>query len=263
MIRWKYLKYLFIGIVLLLSMLLYSPCQAILGVGDIVFDPSVYVQAIQSYLKQLETASNTATQIENQMRALENQARNLQHMSPSAASLSLSRIQANMSALATVRDSMRGISMDYARLQNAYDSVYKNFASYNNNTPAKEYANQAQKLLDQSSNSAYDAMRAQGLTAQIGDDEANLRSLIQASQSASGAVSAAQVGNQLSGMTVQQLMRLQEIVAASNRAQTSYFAAEAQKQAMSETNLKRQLDFGPPRKSPLAGPGKGPGIQQY
>ncbi|MDR2017913.1 MAG: EexN family lipoprotein [Syntrophobacterales bacterium] len=32
--------------------------------------------------------------------------------------------------------------------------------------------------------------------------------------------------------------------------------------AYSATNLKRQFDFGPPRR-PLDGPGKGPGIQQY
>ena len=75
---------------------------------------------------------------------------------------------------------------------------------------------QAQGLLNQSSNSAYDAMRAQGLTAQIGNDAANLKTLMQASQSASGALAATQAGNQLSGMTVQQLMRLQEIVATSS-----------------------------------------------
>ena len=249
-------KYLIVGIGLLLVVFLCSsPSKAFLGFGDIVFDPSVFMQTVMNYVKEIETATNTAKQIDNQMKSLENQARNLQSMNPSAASGTMGQIQSALSALATVRNNMRGITMDYTRLQSAYDGVYKNFSSYNKGTSAKEYANEAQGLLNQSSNSAYDAMRAQGLTAQIGNDAANLKTLMQASQSASGALAATQAGNQLSGMTVQQLMRLQEIVATSHRAQSSYFAAEAQKQAMANANLKRQLDLDPPKTSPLEGPG--------
>ena len=248
-------KYLIVGIGFLLVMLLCSsPCRAFLGFGDIVFDPSVFMQTVMNYVKEIETATNTAKQIDNQMKSLENQARNLQSMNPGAANGTMAQIQNALSALATVRNNMRGISMDYTRLQSAYDGVYKNFSSYNNGTSAKEYATQAQGLLNQSSNSAYDAMRAQGLTAQIGNDAANLKTLMQASQSASGALAATQAGNQLSGMTVQQLMRLQEIVATSHRAQSSYFAAEAQKQAISDANSKRF--FGDRVEKPGSGSGK-------
>jgi len=252
----------FIGIGLLSVILMCSsPCKAFLGFGDIVYDPSVWAQTVMTYAKEIETASNTARQIENQLQSLQNQARNLQSMNPSAANGTMAQIQSALSALATVRNNMRGITMDYTRLQSAYDGVYKNFSSYNNGTSAKEYANQAQGLLNQSSNSAYDAMRAQGLTAQIGNDTANLKTLMQSSQSASGALAATQAGNQLSGMTVQQLMRLQEIVATSYRAQSSYFAAESQKKAMADADSARF--FKSTIQRPLQGSGNGPGTKQY
>jgi P-type conjugative transfer protein TrbJ len=148
---------------------------------------------------------------------------------------------------------MRGITMDYTKLQGAYDEVYKNFAAYNGMS-GEQYASQAQQILNQSNNSAYDAMRAQGLAAQIDNDAANLNSLMQASQSATGALAATQAGNQITGMTIQQLMRLQEVIAASNRAQSSYFAAEAQRKAMSDADSKRF--FGDRIEKPGSGNGK-------
>ncbi len=236
-----------------MALFIVSPCRAFLGFGDIVFDPSVFMQTVMTYAKEVQTAMNTAKQIENQLQSLQNQARNLSGMNPATAQSTMSRIQTALSQLANVRNDMRGITMDYTKLQGAYDGVYKNFAGYNGMS-GKQYANQAQQILNQSNNSAYDAMRAQGLTAQIDNDAANLNSLMQASQSASGALAATQAGNQLSGMTVQQLMRLQEVIAASNRAQSSYFAAEAQKKAMSDADSKRF--FGDRIEKPGSGSGK-------
>jgi len=255
-------KHVFVAVALLAAMALFtvSPCRAFLGFGDIVFDPSVFMQTVMSYAKELQTAMNTAKQIENQLQSLQNQARNLSSMNPGTAQNTMSRIQSALSQLATVRNDMRGITMDYTKLQGAYDGVYKNFAGYNGMS-GKQYANQAQQILNQSNNSAYDAMRAQGLTAQIDKDAANLTSLMQASQSASGALAATQAGNQLSGMTVQQLMRLQEVIAASNRAQSSYFAAEAQKKAMSDADSARF--FKTTIQRPLQGSGNGPGTKEY
>jgi P-type conjugative transfer protein TrbJ len=98
-------------------------------------------------------------------------------------------------------------------------------------------------------------MKAQGLVAQIDDDAANLDSLLRASSSASGALAAAQAGNQIAGVTSQQLMRLQHIVAASYRAQSSFYAEQAQKQAMSKADSERF--FKSTIKKPSEGQGRG------
>ena len=67
-------------------------------------------------------------------------------------------------------------------------------------------------------------------------------------------MAATQAGNQIAGMTVQQLMRLEQVMATSYRAQSSYFAAEAQKQAISDANSKRF--FGDRVEKPGSGSGK-------
>ena len=255
-------KYLVVGTGLLSVMVLFSPCKAFLGFGDIVFDPSVWAQTVMNYVKEVETAINTSKQIHNQLESLSNEAQNLSKMDQGTATGTMSSIQSSLSRLAQLRNNTRGITMDYSRLQGAWDGVYKNFAAYNGMS-GKDYAAQAQKIMEQSNNSAYDAMKAQGLAAQLGDDATNLNNLLRASNTAPGAVAAAQAGNQISAMTVQQLMRLEQVMATSQRAQSSYLAAEAQKQAMANANLKRQLDLDPPKTSPLAGPGKGKGTRQF
>ncbi|OPY75014.1 MAG: hypothetical protein A4E63_00513 [Syntrophorhabdus sp. PtaU1.Bin050] len=248
-------RHLFVTAGLLSVILLCSfPCQVFPGVGEIVFDPTVWKQTVMNYVKEVETAINTARQVQNQLESLQNEARNIAAMDQTAAASTMSRIQSSLYQLTQMRSTMQGITMDYSKLQAAWDGVYKNFAAYNGMS-GRDYANQAQKIMEQSNKSAYDAMKAQGLVAQLGDDVSNLNRLLTASNTAPGALAAAQAGNQIAGMTVQQLMRLEEIVATSYRAQSSYYAAQAQKEAMANANLKRQLDLDPPKASPLSGAG--------
>ncbi len=237
-----------------------SPCRAFLGFGDIVFDPSVFAQTVMTYAKEVQTAINTTTQIQNQLQSLQNEARNLANMDLGSAAANMAGIQQNLNALLQMQNSMKGLTMDYARWQTEWDKVYKDFASLNGMS-GKDYAAQAKKILDQTNNATYDAMRAQGLVAQIGNDSANLQSLLSASRSAGGALAAAQAGNQIAGMTAQQLMRLEQIMASSYRAQSSYFAAEAQKKAMSDADSSRF--FKTTIQRPLQGSGKGPGAREY
>lgn len=239
--------------ILAVMLLCSSPCRAFLGFGDIVFDPSVFAQTVMTYAKEVQTAINTATQIENQLRSLQNEARNLANMDLGSAAANMAGIQQNLNALVQLQSSVKGLTMDYARWQAEWDKVYKDFASFNGMS-GKDYASQAQKILEQTNNATYDAMRAQGLVAQIGNDSANLQGLLSASRSAGGALAAAQAGNQIAGMTAQQLMRLEQIMASSYRAQSSYFAAEAQKQAISNANSKRF--FGDRIEKPGSGSGK-------
>jgi len=257
-IQWKHLL---VTVGLLSVMLLCaSPCRVFPGVGEIVFDPTVWKQTVMNYVKEVETAINTMRQVQNQLESLQNEARNLAAMDQTAAASTMSMIQTSLSQLTQMRSTMQGITMDYSKLQAAWDGVYKNFAAYNGMS-GKDYANQALKIVEQSNKSAYDAMRAQGLVAQLGDDMGNLNRLLIASNTAPGALAAAQAGNQIAGMTVQQFIRLEEIVATSYRAQSSYYAAQAQKEAMSQADSERF--FKSTIKRPLQGQGNGAGTKQY
>jgi P-type conjugative transfer protein TrbJ len=246
----------------IVAFLLVSPAaEAFLGFGDIVFDPSVFMQTLFSYFTQIEEYSTQAEQLSNQIQSLMNEAQNLTSMDNYAAGRAINGIRNSLTKLSDLRASVRGITMDYEKLESAWDSVYsKDFTSFNGK-PVKDYVNAADKILKQTNNATYDAMRAQGLVAQINDDAANLESLLDASNSASGALAAAQAGNQIAGVTSQQLMRLQHIVAASYRAQSSFYAEQAQKQAMAKAHSDKF--YGDKIKKSLQGQGNGKSTKQY
>lgn len=227
-------------IVLVLVLLFASPsAKAFLGFGDIVFDPSVFMQTLLGYFTEIEDYANQAEQLSNQVQSLMNEAQNLATMDSYAAGRTVNGIRNSLTKLSDLKSNVRGITMDYMKLESAWDSVYaKDFISFNGKS-IKDYVTAADKILKQTNNAAYDAMRAQGLVAQIDDDAANLDSLLRASNSASGALAAAQAGNQIAAVTSQQLMRLQHIVATSYRAQSSFYAEQTQRQALSQADSDR------------------------
>lgn len=232
-----------------------QPCRAQLT----VFDPMNYVQQLLTYLQQINTAINTAKMIENQIKGLSYQAQNLQNMSQAAASRNLYALQDKLSQIVSMQNRIRGMQMQYQDFQTAWDRQYKDFGAFNGMS-GKDYAAQSQKVLEQTNNATYDAMVAQGLVSQLGDDSANLQSLLAASNTSEGALAAAQAGNAIAALNTQQLIRLQEITAASYRAQSSYIAQQSQREAMSTADDKRFFDKIP---RPLQGDGKGRTTKQF
>ena len=256
----KKIKRVFIVVAAIAVFFSVQPAKAFLGFGDIVFDPSVFLQTVFSYLTEVETTMNEAAQLENQIQSLYNEALNLAKMDQGLSGTALSGLKNSLNQLTNLQGKIRGMTMTYEDVEGAWDKLYKDFGSLNGKS-GKEYAEQAQKVLDQMNNATYDAMRSQGLVSQLGDDSKNLQGLLQASNSASGALAAAQAGNQIAASTVQQLMRLQQISAASYRAESSYQAAQAQKEGMSKADSKRF--FGDHVDRPLQGQGKGRATKQF
>lgn len=189
-----------------------------------VYDPAAVEQMIQNV-----TYMNQQLQLSLQ---------NLATMDSSAASANMGQIQQQLAQLQQLQSQIKGLTMDYANMEQSWDETYKDFGDFNGMS-GKDYANHAQKIAEATNNSIYDAMVAQGLVAQLGNDEANLQSLAAASQNAQGALAAAQAGNQIAALQAQQLMRLQQIMAQSERAKSAYEAERAQKEAMSRESNKQ------------------------
>lgn len=192
----------------------------------VVYDPSNYAQNLQSAL-------NSATQIQNQMKQLENDAANLQYMDSATASATMYRIQDNLAQLQMLQQQTQGMVMDYTDFQTAWDQQYQDFSAYSGMTGA-DYAEQAMRMTQTTQNQIYDAMRAQGLIAQAGNDAAALQQLLAASQSAQGARAAAQAGNQIAAMQAQSLMKLQQMIAQNNQAQLAYQQQKLQQDMAAE-----------------------------
>ena len=226
-----------------------------------VFDPTALIQEILGYIDQISQTVNTARQIENQLSSLANEAKNLANMDSRTAWQTLSGIRSNLTQVMQMQANIRGLTMEYQKVEAAWDTLYRDFGSFNGMS-GKDYAAQAQKVLDQTNRATYDAMRAQGLVSQLGNDARNLESLLNASNTSSGALSAAQAGNAIAAVNTQQLMRLQQIVATSYRVESSYHAQQANLEAMSRAHsdkfFKSTID-----RNPLEGSGKGRGTKHY
>jgi len=245
--------------ILMITILLLFPLRPA-AAFYMVFDPTALIQEILGYIDQISQTVNTARQIENQLSSLANEAKNLANMDSRTAWQTLSGIRSNLTQVMQMQANIRGLTMEYQKVEAAWDTLYKDFGSFNGMS-GKDYAAQAQKVLDQTNRATYDAMRAQGLVAQLGNDAKNLEYLLNASNTSSGALSAAQAGNHIAALTAQQLMRLQQIVATSYRVESSYHAQQANKEAISRASSNKF--FGDKIERPLQGSGKGRGTKQF
>ena len=226
-----------------------------------VFDPTALIQEILGYIDQISQTVNTARQIENQLSSLANEAKNLANMDSRTAWQTLSGIRSNLTQVMQMQANIRGLTMEYQKVEAAWDTLYRDFGSFNGMS-GKDYAAQAQKVLDQTNRATYDAMRAQGLVSQLGNDARNLESLLNASNTSAGSLAAVQAGNAIAAVNTQQLIRLQQIVATSYRVESSYHAQQANLEAMSRAHsdkfFKSTID-----RNPLEGSGKGRGTKHY
>lgn len=237
-----------------------QPARAIIGIGDTVFDSANYMQNVMNYIQHIMNTLNQVQQTSNQLESLANEARHLASMDAASAASTLSNLRSSLTRLMQLQSNIRGLTMEYQSVEKAFDSLYGKFADFNGMSGA-DYAAQAQKVLDQTNNATYDAMRAQGLVSELGNDAQNLETLLNASNTSGGALSAAQAGNAIAALNTKQLLRLQQIAASSYRAESSYLAQQANKEAMSKADSDRF--YGDKMERPLQGAGKGRKTKQY
>jgi hypothetical protein len=92
-----------------LSIVYTSPAWALLGVGDVVFDPTAYAQQIEQYAAQLRQAETELSQLEQQVTTYEQMVQNAAHLTSLPQTLSALGVP-NLNAEATA---FRSISQLY------------------------------------------------------------------------------------------------------------------------------------------------------
>ena len=178
----------------------------------IVYDPTNYAANIQTSLKQVES-------VINELKMLENQAKNLASLGQVA---ELSQLKNTLSQLMSLKSQVDGLLGGFENYQSEWDKVFKDFATVNGMS-GKEYAAHAKSQIDALSKAAYESTRQQlKVKDTVDSDAAALEALLRASDSTTGALQAAQAGNQIGGVIAQQLLKLQTTMATSNAAQLSY-----------------------------------------
>lgn len=191
--------------------------------GGVVYDPANHAQNILTAVRSLQEINQQIEQITNEIEMLENMARNLQTLDVNVAE---AIIRDRIRRLYDLMRQAEGIGYGVDEVEREYEEVYPE--DYGTTPPDNQVlVNDARQRWRQSRTAYRDSLVT--LSASLEDNEtdgAAIADLVAESQSAAGALEAAQAGNQLEAMQTQQLMQIESIMAAHYRAEALERARE-------------------------------------
>jgi P-type conjugative transfer protein TrbJ len=194
----------------------HAPAQAQLA----VFDPTNLIQNALNAARALEQIRNQVTQITNQIRQLENEARNLTSLGRTFAPDLMNQLDQLDALLNEARGLALRVNETRAALETLYSGDYRN-------TDVATRARLAAQQIDNARSALQSSLLLQAQTTeQLRDDQRILNALADASQNATGALSAQQATNELLSLQAQQSMRLQALLVAQSRAEALERARE-------------------------------------
>ncbi len=199
----------------------------------IVFDPNNYVQNVLTAARELQQINNQIQMLTNQAQSLVNQARNLASLPMST----LTQLQSSIARTQALLGQAQHIAFNVQQIQQAYSTNYGAAAGAGSTNTM--FAS-AQTRWQNSVGAFEDSLKVQaGVVGNIPSNLSAMNSLVSASQSATGALQAAQAGNQLLALQSQQLSDLVALLSAKSRAdaleQARTASAEAQGQQQYKT----------------------------
>ncbi|SDG41650.1 P-type conjugative transfer protein TrbJ [Bradyrhizobium sp. Rc2d] len=178
----------------------------------VVYDPSNFSQNVLTAARELQQINNQIQMLTNQAQSLVNQGKNLASLPIST----LAQLQSTIARTQSLLSQAQNIAFNVQGVQTAYSSTYGTAAGTSSN--ATMFA-AAQNRWQNSVGAFEDSLKVQaGVVGNISTNSSAMTSLVTASQSASGALQAAQAGNQLLALQSQQLSDLVAVLAAKGRA---------------------------------------------
>jgi len=205
-----------------------------------VFDPSNYSQNVLTAARTLQQVNNGIQSLQNEAKSLLNQARNLASLPYS----SLAQLQQSIGQTQQLLTQAQRIAYDVTSIDQAFNRSYPQ--SYSASTSSPQLIADAQARWHNSLAGFQDAMRVQaGVVGNLDRTRAEIDTLVSSSQSATGALQAAQSGNQLIALQTNQLADLTAVMASIARAQSLESARTVAGQAQAREQLQRFLDYGP------------------
>jgi type IV secretion system protein TrbJ len=214
------------------------PAPAYAQFGGIVYDPSNYSQNILTAARTLEQINNQIKSLQNEATSLINQAKNLTTLPLTV----LAPLQAQIRQTQQLLAQAQRMAYDVRQIQTQFAAQYKNIDL---TAPQKALVAGAEDRWKTSVGAFEDALKVQaGVVGNIDGARTSMNELVTASQSASGALQAAQAGNQLLALQSQQLSDLTALMASIGRAQSLDAAQRAAAQAQGREQLRRFLTPG-------------------
>jgi type IV secretion system protein TrbJ len=204
----------------------------------IVFDPNNYAQNVLTAARALQQINNQITTLQNQAQMLINQAKNLANLPYS----SLRQLQSSIQRTQQLLSQAQRIAYDIQQIDHAFSTTY---APASAGTTSQMLISNAQARWQTSVAALQDALRVQaGVVGNLDTNRIQTSALVTSSQSATGALQAAQAGNQLAALQAQQLADLTATVAAQGRAQNLEAAQRTAAQDQGREQLRRFLTPG-------------------
>ena len=207
----------------------------------IVFDPTNFSQNVLTAARELQQVNNEIQSLENQATMLINQARNLASLPYS----SLAQLEQSITQTQQLLTQAQRIAYSVTTIDQAFTQTYPQ--AYSSSTSSQQLVADAQTRWQNSLAGFQDAMRVQaGVVQNLDSTRTQIDALVSSSQSATGALQAAQSGNQLVALQTKQLADLTAVMAAIARAQSLEGArnVESQEQAQQQTLQLPQLRRG-------------------
>ena len=205
----------------------------------IVFDPTNYAQNVMTAARELQQVNNEIQMLENQATSLLNQARNLASLPYS----SLASLQQQILQTQQLLGQAQRIGYSVSTIDQAFAETYPQ--AYSSSTSSQQLLADAQARWQNALAGFQDAMRVQaGVVTNLDNTHAQISALVSSSQSATGALQAAQSGNQLVALQTTQLSDLTAIMASIARAQSLDAARRLETQAQAQAQTKAFLNYG-------------------
>lgn len=200
----------------------------------IVYDPTNYVQNVLQAARALEQINNQITSLQNEAQMLINQARNLASLPYS----SLQRLQQSIQRTQQFLGQAQNIAFDVQQIDQAFQTTY---GSASLSASDQQLIADARTRWQNTVGGLQDAMRVQAtVVGNLDTNRTEMSALVDQSQGATGALQAAQAGNQILALQAQQLADLTAVVAADGRARA---LAEAERTAAAEQGREQRRRF--------------------
>jgi type IV secretion system protein TrbJ len=205
----------------------------------IVFDPTNFSQNVLTAARELQQVNNEILSLENQATMLINQARNLASLPYSA----LAQLEQSITQTEQLLAQAQRIAYSVTSIDQAFTQAYPQ--AYSSSTSSVQLLAGAQTRWQNSLAAFQDAMRVQaGAVQNLDSTRTQIDALISSSQSATGALQAAQSGNQLTALQTKQLADLTAVTAAIARAQSLEGARTVANQLQAQQQLSNFLNYG-------------------
>jgi len=221
---------------LILGQLVAQPANAFT-----VIDPTNLLQNTLTALRTMEMVSNQASQLQNETQMLMNQSRHLATLDYNV----VNRLRANLATTERLLAQAQGLAFEVQRLDQEFARLYP--AQYSSSVSTQRIAQETRERWKQGLDGLHTAMRVQAqVTQNLAQDESALADLVQQSQSAGGALQAAQATNQLLALQAKQSIQAQQLQITQNRAVSLELARQAAASEKARELRKRFMGSGTP-----------------